>query len=471
MKGRSFSVFLLVSLFGIGLLAIGPGSANAAIYGADLGFETAAQSMWAPGDAGILDFNYFIGPEWDVGPGSVGDIIEVETPAFTLIPEVCVWGVCTPAVEIPSVSLGDYGAEISGETDGRIGFDLNIEADSGSVNVEFPVGVTIEYPDPMTVLPGETFTISTGFTEADTAMSTNFPEASLDLDFVFDVYATGGIEVAVVDSAYLSFGTINVDESLDLISIDSNTAETSFDLGFTTIAAQIPDIDTAVSGTDASGNLASFEDDFLLDVDIDLDLIATSLLGLPPLGGEFEVLGAYGYYTLLDVLVGAMLQVQQEFTFDPTLMVQLDFTTGESFSVPVGDSVNIIAPDYTTTIGVTPTFYMDNLFTNTTSLRIDPTFDFELLAAGVGIDFPGVVNDLGIGDLNLGFGPLYELHLTTAGPAIALFSESWELQGFQEFQTAALSIQVPEPNTLVLFVIGLFGAAGWFRWRRKRLCS
>jgi hypothetical protein len=470
MKGRSFSVFLLFSLFcGIGLLAIGPGSANAAIYGADLGFETAAQSMWAQGSAGILDINYFIGPEWDKS-GSVGGITSVSTPEVTLIPEVCVWGVCTPAVTIPALDLGEYGAEISGETDGRIGFDLDIDADSGSVNVEFPVGVTIEYPDPMTVLSGETFTISTGFTEADTAMSTNFPEASLDLDFVFDVYATGGIEVAVVDSAYLSFGTINVDESLDLISIDSST-DVELDLGIANITAQFPDIDTEVSGTDASGNLASFDDDFLLDVDIDVDYVVTTLLGLPPLGGEFEVLGAYGYYTLLDLLVGAMLMVEQEFTFDPTLMVRLDFTTGESFSVPVGESVSMVAPDYGTTIGVTPTFYLDNLFTNTTSLRIDPTFDFELLAAGVGIDFPDVVNGLGVGDVELGFGPLFGYNWTTAGPAIALFSESWELQGFQEFQTAMLSIQVPEPNTLVLFVIGLFGAAGWFRWRRKRLCS
>ncbi|RDH87315.1 MAG: hypothetical protein DIZ77_18380 [endosymbiont of Seepiophila jonesi] len=97
---------ILVALWGGCLIAFWQVPVQAAMYGSDVAFETTDQSMWAPGTAGILDINHFIGPQWNES-GSIGGILEVTTPSITLIPEVCLWGVCTPAVTIPSADLGN----------------------------------------------------------------------------------------------------------------------------------------------------------------------------------------------------------------------------------------------------------------------------------------------------------------------------------------------------------------------------
>ena len=459
----------LAALSGACLLVFAAVPAQAATYSAGLDFEATDQSMWSQGTAGIIDFNRFIGPQWNES-GTVGGIAHVTTPEITIVPEVCAWGVCTPEVTIPAANLGDYGATISGSTNGRIGFDLNFDLDTGSVNVDYPGTANFEYPDAGDIIPGAgTLAISTLFSEGSTALSTNFPEASLTLDFVFDVFASGAFKACIATCGTLNFPTIDVDETISLLDIDSNTTEVNFDLGFVNIGAQLPDLDTAVAGTNAAGNLATsgIGADPLFDLDIDLDLIATTLLGLPPLGAEVGLLGASAGYTLLDVLIGAEVKVLQQFVFDPILMVRLDASDGQSVTGAVGSNLvfNTFAGGETT---VTPTFFLQNSFRNITSLRIDPTFDMELLAAHLGLDLPDVVNALGVGDINLSFGPLFETHQFLAGPAVDIFNESWTIP-FDPIVGASFIVRVPEPATVTLFGIGLalFGV-GALRNRRRR---
>ena len=94
----------------------------------------------------------------------------------------------------------------------------------------------------------------------------------------------------------------------------------------------------------------------------------------------------------------------------------------------------------------------------------DPTFDLELLAAALMADFPGVVNALGVPDLNLMFGPLFEIHEFLEGPRVSVFNDSWALP-FDPVVTSAFFIEVPEPGTVLMLAIGLLGVAG-FRGRR-----
>jgi hypothetical protein len=461
----------LAALSAAFLLGFATVPAQAATYSADLDFAAQDQSMWSQGTAGIIDFNRFIGPQWNKS-GTVGGIANVTTPSITIVPEICAWGVCTPAVTIPAANLGSYGATITGQTDGRIGFDLNFDLDTGSVNVDYPGTANFAYPDAGEIIPGAaTLAIQTAFSEGATALSTNFPEASLTLDFVFDVFASGAFKACVAACGTLNLPTINIDESFSLLDIDSNTAEVEFDVlgGFVTVGGQIPDLDTSVAGTNAAGNLVTsgIGSDPLFDLDVDLDLIATTLLGLPPLGAEVGLLGASAGYTLLDVLVGAEVKVLQQFVFDPILMVRLDASDGQSVTGAVGSNLvfNTFAGGETT---VTPTFFLQNNFRNITSLRIDPTFDLELLAAHLGLDLPDVVNALGVGDINLNFGPLFETHQFLAGPDVDVFNQSWTIP-FAPIVGANFIVRVPEPTTLALFGIGfaLFGV-GALRNRRRR---
>jgi len=454
-------------------------------YNVDVDFQADDQSMWEPGDAGILDINYFIGPSWgdtctsdpdgcnvdnfnrdDPVGGTVGGITEVSTPEVTLVPEVCAWGVCTPAVTIPAAELGDYGGTVTGFTAGQVGFDLNINADSGSVDIDYPGSVEFEWPA-SDDFDGDTFEITTSFMEGATAMSTNFPEASLTVDFILDVLAGGGFTACLATCDSLNFPTLDVDESLNLLTIDSNTLEVEFGVGPLTVAGQLPDLDTSTTGTNAAGNLVSSGTgaDPLLDVDIDLDLIATTLLGLPPLGADVGIFGASAYYDLLNVLVGADVDVRQEFTFDPNLLVSLAADDGQVVSGAVGDSLefNTFATGDTL---VTPTFSLWNTFTNTTFLDITPTFLIAALEAGLILDLPGIVNNLGVSDISAILGPLFEFESEFEVLAsIPIFSESWMI-GFDQITAAGFTVRVPEPGTLGLLGLGLLvlGMAG----RRRR---
>jgi hypothetical protein len=232
-----------------------------------------------------------------------------------------------------------------------------------------------------------------------------------------------------------------------------------------TVAAALPDLNTVDTTPDPlTKNLFSdgTGEPPLLDVEVDLDLIATTALGLPPLSFEASLLGAGVSATLLDVLVGAELKVVQEFTFDPMLMATLEFSDGQSETFEVGSDVVFDVPDGDVT--VTPTLFLANTFTSKTFLRVDPTFDLELLAAALMADFPGVVNGLGIPDVDLMFGPLFELHKFLEGPRVAVFNESWALP-FDLVVASAFIMEVPEPGTVLMLAIGLIGVAG-FRGRR-----
>jgi len=397
----------LVSIF-IGMLILGvSGEARAGQYTTDLLFQTSDQSMWNPGAATVYDYHQFLGPQWDERV-SIGGI--VRDPLFGT----------------------KWGAEIWGETSGKVGFQVDGHFDSGSVDVNYPVGISLSYTDK--AAPGQPFTISSSYiTRPGASMTTNFPEASLSVDAVFDVYAALGAEACVGGCASVSGTLIDVSIVKPLIDISTGDVLTSDLGGFGNLTAKFPDIDT--TGTLSGKTLqAQGEDDFL-NLMVDIDRFSPI-----PLGGN-----ALGFsYDILDVKAGLALAATQEFAFMPKLMVGFKLENGQFFSMPVGSSTTLIFPEGFGDLDITPTFWLDNVFSNDTGLRIDPEFSVKALSAS------------GYG-MNLG--PLFSYDWRGTIADIDLFSKDFQLQGFEKFTTEGFSVAAtPEPATWLLLGFGLIAA-------------
>ncbi len=428
---------LLVSGRRIGFVAalcLGSSVALAESWTAGIPFATSGQSIWGTGPAaGLPPFNRFSGIDWNTG-GSFGGILEAEIGGDRI---------CVPllgCVTLPKVDLGDYGIKLDASSAGKVGFTAKLELDAGSVAVTYPVKATLRYTDYPSIRFGAPVQIASGFTiDPSARLATVSPTGTAGLDFDFEMSAKLGSRLCFIDCARDTPIDFQVDKTLSIIQVSSKTpTTTNLFGGAASVTAKIPDIVT--SGGLSGNKLVSSGADPLIGVDIDVDRIATNLLGLPPLGAQIGSGRLYFSYDILDLRAGVDLDVVQKFTFQADPWVRLDFdqpvtVVGEtvprtSLAFPLGDGVGFTAGRSATAVEVTPTFFLQNAhLTNETSLSVDPNFSLKVLQGQLHVDFPSTVNKL-IGDIDAGFGPVFALAKTARGPAIDIFSEQFDLDGF-----------------------------------------
>ncbi|MGE0085587.1 MAG: PEP-CTERM sorting domain-containing protein [Desulfococcaceae bacterium] len=433
MRKRFAPTICILFLFVFGILA----TANAGTYTTDLVFETEDQSMWDSGSAFVFDYSNFFGVEWN------------ET----------------------------WGSTVWAQTSGKLGFEVEMHLDSGSVNITLPVSIQLDYPDEINL--GETFTISSSYVISPEAiLTTNSPEAILYAAAVAELSATVGVN-ASVDPCFGVLGgcPISVNESTTfadisedyaLVDIDSTNDTVEMDFEYARVTAGMPDIDT--NGT-LSGNMliSEGEDDFL-EITADIDQILSSILGIP-LSGSQEFFGVLDLdYALLDAAAGIILAATQDFTFDPGLSVSFALETGEVYSMAVGSSMDLVFPSEVGDFEITPTFWLNNTFTNDTGLRIDPYAELSVLQASAKLEI------LGIPLFNDSFGPVYSDNWRPEGFDMDIYSNAFQLQGFDQFTTEAFQVTaavpgpvapVPEPATVSLLSLGLLSLAGLRRKKTK----
>lgn len=413
---------VLVTLTVLGILflvflASEPG--YAATYTASMIFDTEDQSMWGSGDAILWYFLEFYGVEW--GPSTIGPV--------------------------GGYILGT-GGEVSGTTSGKVGFEVSADFDGGSVDVTYPVGVEFSYAD--TANPGGVVTISSSFVvEPGWSMSTNSPEANLSVDLIFDVFASISGKVCLLgDCESVTVPLINVERSLNLVDISSGDLEYSVPLGPLpgAITAYVPDINTHIditTGGLVGKSLVSSGEDDILDVDVDLDAVATMLLRaagvpVPDLAGSISLLGILDVgYDLLDLKMGADFVLTQDFEFLPSLMVELTVQeTNVSLGFfEVGTTFDVDLPDDVDDPNLVPTFFLDggDNFSNDLGLRIDPEMTLSVLSGNLSV--------LGVGVFDIE--PAWQQEWTTEGPAIPLFGLDFELQGFDPSEEDPFDLNYP----------------------------
>ncbi|GBF30985.1 hypothetical protein MnTg04_00937 [bacterium MnTg04] len=357
-------------------------------------------------------------------------------------------------------------------------------ADSGSVDTTVQFNATLLAPDAGTVALGEFFNLNPSSSLAGGTLSTNFPELSVSLDAIVGVRAsasavacvppfgcatgsTGQLGFADQTIPIVSFndpsspGQIKILGGLDplLFQFDNEINIPSAIPGgsFGGVTVHVPDIN-ATGGVDGNKLTASGGDD-LIKLTADLDGLALAPLGLPGGGVGFNVGILAMSADLIDIDMGPIITILQNFEFTPTLMVQLVFDSAVQivgFADPqtlwsgAWSAMPDIALLSLNTL-VTPTFLIQGLFQNETGLGIDGIFQLDILKASFALQAFGLSFDLGE------IGPLFQiLERTNLFKTPPLFSNSYLLGGFNTVQGQSfLLTTVPEPGSLILIVLGL----------------
>ena len=247
------------------------------------------------------------------------------------------------------------------------------------------------------------------------------------------------------------------------------------------LMVQVPDIST--SGGLSGDRLASNGDDDLLSLMLDLDGAATIFAGLPPAGLNFTLIDALeiklaGSLDLIDVDAGPVLGIAQNFELVPTLMVDLSFDKPVAIAGMIDpqsswsgrwDLLPQLALLETTTLS--PTFWIDTLFSNDLALELglEGTLDVLKLTAKGSVGSVGLI-DFGPLSLNNLLG-LNNRLFETDTLDFSVYSNAFDLGGFNSVLGSPFTISaydqiapVPEPGTLFLLAAGLIGM---FFIRRK----
>lgn len=404
------------------------------------------------------------------------------------------------------------GVAVEGTSDGRVGLELGVEVDSGSVDATVSYQATLDIPDAVTLDKTVPISFNPNSALAGTnVLNTEFASVALTADAVLEL--NGGVtgEACIVPTGCLTGGdTFDIDARAPILSVNEDgeggillLGQPPSTFGFPNEANGFPfTIDAGVSGLatatihlpkpDASGGLdpstetlkASAQDD-LLDLNVDVDaavsLAVTGGITANAFGFETAIgnVGSVGY-DIIDVQIGPSIDLRQDFELDPTLFVQFAFdkavmVAGELVTelISAWDQLpDILFLDDVTTI--TPTFFVDADLRNDTSLDFDLDFVVDLLQ--IDFDLLGFDRQFGIGNILAESVDLFR--------SPDLFSNLFSLQGFDlqvgesfvidflsgssaPVDTATRSAEnpvekvklasIPEPGAAALLLIGLCG--------------
>lgn len=403
------------------------------------------------------------------------------------------------------------GVAVEGTTDGRVGLELGIAIDSGSVDATVSYQATLDIPETTGLDKANAINFNPNSVLAGkNTLNTQFANLELSVDAIMELSGSVTGEACIIPTGCITGSTpFDIDETAPILSFnkggegeilllgqkpsvfgapdEANGFPFSIDAGIAEVTLHLPQPD-ASGGLDTTTNtLKATGQDDLVDLIVDVDAVVASSVGVPGLFGSSVPIGTVGSvgFDIIDVKIGPTVDLKQDFELDPTLFVQLVFDK----AVMVGGDVvtqlisawdtlpDIIFLDDVTT--VTPTFFLDAELLNETLLD----FDFEFLIDLLQINFEllGFEEKFGIGNvLALGV-DLFE--------SPNLFENLFSLQGFNlqigesfvidfldgstapqsgDVQTAENAIEafsVPEPGTLALFFVGL---CGLYAHRRRR---
>jgi hypothetical protein len=346
------------------------------------------------------------------------------------------------------------GFALNGTSDGRVGLELGVKIDSGSVDARVSYEVAMEIPDTLLLDKADAIYFNpTSALAGNNTLATSFSSLSMSVDAVMEL--SGGVDAEgciLLTGCVTGGSTFAINERASVLSFNEDgqggillLGQTPSDLGVDPLLNGFPlDLDIAGLATatlhlpqpDASGGLdsasqtlkATGQDD-LFDLTLDLDNIVATAAGVPGLFGtsvDIPVLGSVGY-DIINVEMGPTVDLKQEFELDPTLFVSLVFDQAVEIGGQIVTSL-VTAWDQLPAIKfindvtrITPTFFVQADLFNRTLLDFDLAF---------GIDLLQIYYDFGLlGDGSAGIGNVLSKSIDLFDSP-DFYSKLFELKGF-----------------------------------------
>lgn len=392
----------------------------------DLGFSTAGQSIWAPGQTSANLGVTLVDPAstgWggSLKKGSISrycrdDMFDSVFGDWT-IAGYSVAGWFKSEMSNPCYS---FGAKVEASLYGDVGFSMDVLATEGEASVNYPVGVTIDYPSDTTFGPGDDIEITTALAvKSDAQISATSPHTSIVPTLSASIrgkgYVKGCIDSCSSTTAYdideHSSNTVELPlqgpgSRLQMNPLLSDTESPSQIFGFllgatgyigsplTTTTVNEVDYDTLTL-------TAQGQDDFI-DLLIDVDGWLMRFAGVP-----INVVGGYRYRTrgtdmgwgALNLGVNVDATLKQQNTFTPTFYIDFSFShaigydvldsgslvnsgTGNTLTVEAGQSIVLHIPeDHRGEITVNSSVRQTNSFKTIFKQQQDSSLDVRALEA------------------------------------------------------------------------------------------
>lgn len=492
------------------------------------------QSTWGPGPAAEISDTIFAGAQWNESFSTgaiVGEVSTTTIKDITFSTRLAAWNACRDSIFSglcgPRPTDGSFtittdtrtGAKVDVSTSGKAGFDLNYKLSAGSLGASFDYNVEAFLPHARDIRAGEDFHIQTSSVFSDGALDTQSPtaEASVDAVLKIDASVSGQGCVLLVGCASGSGKILDVDEDRELIGVDLNQityldgftpdwAELSTSIANQSVGLQVgvvngvptvvvdapflpkpPGLGATLDlgeieftapiftaeGEKAGGSLKAMGRSDFIDVTADLD----TLFGLA--GGANASFGPIGVSVdAYDFDAGPSLDVFQDLTITPELMVKLDFSAPVEIAGSLRNSFEgawNALPKFRifeeTTF--TPTFFVKAMVESVTGLQVGLELTMEFLKGAVSLS----AFDFTL--LSASLGPLFSetFAFDPDWGKFSLFDEIFHLQGLTEQQAAAFTLRpyedvqvIPLPAGAVLMLTALAGL-GLARRRQRRAGS
>lgn len=405
------------------------------------------------------------------------------------------------------------GVAVNGTTDGRVGVELGVEIDSGSVDATVSYKASLDIPDTDGLSKANPINFNPNSALAGkNELNTNFANLELSVDAIMELSGNVTGEACVIGTGCkVGSSPFNIDETAPIVSFnrggegevlllgqkpsvfgfpdEANGFPFAIDAGIAEVTLHLPQPDASGGLDPNTETLKATGQDDLVDLLVDLDEVVATAAGVPGLFGTSVPIGTVGSigYDIINVNIGPTVDLRQDFELDPTLFVELVFDKavligGELVTTLVSawDQLpDITFVDDVTT--VTPTFFIEADLQNETLLDFDFEFIVDLLQ--INFDLLGFERSFGIGNVleegvdlfqspnfyeNLF--PLLGFNVEIGESFVVDFLSGSTAPTTTEARSAENPIldldatSVPEPGTLALFFVGL---CAFFAYRRK----